>query len=433
MDQIATYYTDIINPYNQAVQMATDAWFVSGVNLILEALSGQAARTVGTVYYFVFAQQTNDEFAVQYPWLGAAHGWELDYVLGFYTEGKAYITLDMPFTMTYPADELALGATLKGYWLNHMYTGSPNVEGDGMLEWLPYTPTETHTMIFKASYPDSCALDPCVNLHACSVETTADFRAAKKSFWNTYDRIPTPSSCSVGSSGPSQIALGETCPDHPPSPPPAPNYPGNLQMGYVGDMGTPIAKATTLGPITGRVDANGIERYYGIPTGATTAGNNRWRAPQPTSWTVPIDTVRERICMCHGGAVGQEDCMSIDVMTATVLVDAATFVYTHGGGFMGEDPPYEHQTMAYYQRAGVAAYLPNEGRAVTALMHYRLGPLGFMAHPGLSMETSYGASGNWGVMDVLHNMAWLQSNVATFGGAPSLVTLVGESAGAAMV
>jgi para-nitrobenzyl esterase len=204
-------------------------------------------------------------------------------------------------------------------------------------------------------------------------------------------------------------------------------------MGYVGDMGTPINKMTTLGPIIGRVDANGIERYYGIPTAATTGGNNRWRAPQPTSWTVPIDTVRERICMCHGGAVGEEDCMSMDVMTASDLVDAATFVYTHGGGFMGEDPPYEHQTMAYYQQAGPASYLPNGGRSVTGLMHYRLGPLGFMAHPGLSMETGYGASGNWGVMDVLHNMKWLNDNVAQFGGAASLITLVGESAGAAMV
>jgi para-nitrobenzyl esterase len=196
-------------------------------------------------------------------------------------------------------------------------------------------------------------------------------------------------------------------------------------------MGSPITKMTTYGPIVGRVDAAGIERYFGIRTAADAGGANRWRAPQPpTSWSSPLQTVVEKHCLQQKG--GTEDCLSVDVLTVTGLTGMAVFCYIHGGGFALQDPPYYKVTGGYYQKGGVPS-LPNSGRSVSVFFHYRLGGLGFMAHPGLSAETTYGGSGNYGMMDSINNLQWVQQNIGTFGGDSSLVTIVGESAGGAHV
>ena len=195
---------------------------------------------------------------------------------------------------------------------------------------------------------------------------------------------------------------------------------------------TVVSKTTTNGPITGRLGDDGIERYFGIPTAEGASGNNRLKAPQPISWTDPIETVVATPCInidFSGHFIGQEDCISVDIMTPSGGSGLPVFSYVHGGGFVMQDPPTSRISSGYYQKAS-----GDETRlAVTVFHHYRLGGHGFIAHPGLSAETSYGGSGNWGVLDCITNLQWIQDNIATFGGDPTLVTLVGESGGGALV
>ena len=72
-------------------------------------------------------------------------------------------------------------------------------------------------------------------------------------------------------------------------------YLNSAMSADVSSMGTAIEKSTTLGPITGRVDSEGIERYFGVPVAADTGGTNRWKPPQPLApWTTPIATTAEK-------------------------------------------------------------------------------------------------------------------------------------------
>ena len=107
--------------------------------------------------------------------------------------------------------------------------------------------------------------------------------------------------------------------------------------------------------------------------------------------------MHEKPCRQNRGheLFGQEDCISLDIMAPAALTDMPVFCYIHGGGFTRSDPPYAHLTSAYYAK-GAGSGLPNDGKAITALFHYRLSSLGFFAHPGLSAENTYGGSGNWG-------------------------------------
>lgn len=102
----------------------------------------------------------------------------------------------------------------------------------------------------------------------------------------------------------------------------------------------------------------------------------------------------------------------------------------HGGGFVSHDPPFDRLTNAYYQKS-----VTGDGRkAVSVHLHYRLGALGFLAHPGLTAETAYAGSGNWGLLDCIAHLQWIAANVANFGGDPSKVSEREEAAnGAALV
>ena len=201
-------------------------------------------------------------------------------------------------------------------------------------------------------------------------------------------------------------------------------------------MSLPLAGDVGLQPLCSRPSRFRLSlsfSFFGIPTAADASGANRFRAPQPLSnWVSPRETVTERMCTHNhfdfeGVATfsGQEDCISVDVMTTTAAVGLPVFVYIHGGGFTTQDPPYSRVTNGYYQQA-----TEGESRtAVSVFIHYRVGALGFLAHPGLTAETSHAGSGNWGLMDVITNLEWVRDNIANFGGDASRVTLVGESAG----
>ncbi|MBN2203502.1 MAG: carboxylesterase family protein [Thermoleophilia bacterium] len=185
-----------------------------------------------------------------------------------------------------------------------------------------------------------------------------------------------------------------------------------------------------------------VRVYLGIPFAAPPVGELRWRAPQaPQPW----DGVRA--CDAYGpscpqpGAAGfnllpvgetDEDCLYLNVWAPSAAVAQSggdggsneasalpVMVWIHGGSFAtgsGSQTMYEGTNLA---RLG----------AVVVTINYRLGPLGFLAHPELSAEDPSGASGNYGLLDQIAALEWVRDNIAAFGGDPGNVTVFGESAG----
>jgi para-nitrobenzyl esterase len=120
-----------------------------------------------------------------------------------------------------------------------------------------------------------------------------------------------------------------------------------------------------------------------------------------------------------------EDCLSLNVWTGarSATERRPVMVWIYGGGFLvgsGSDPMHDGEGLA---RKG----------AVVVTFNYRLGALGFLATPELSQESGHNASGNYGVLDQIAALQWVQKNIAAFGGDPSRVTIFGHSAGAGSV
>lgn len=174
----------------------------------------------------------------------------------------------------------------------------------------------------------------------------------------------------------------------------------------------------------------GVRAYKGIPFAAPPVGDLRWKPPQPVAaW----EGVRE--CADYGPACPQpdagitrapdrqdEDCLYLNVWTsATSSGDKRpVMVWIHGGG-----STVGAASLPYYDGARFAA----DG-VVFVSFNYRLGPLGFLAHPALSAESPRKVSGNYGTLDQIAALEWVKRNVAKFGGDPDNVTIFGESAGA---
>jgi para-nitrobenzyl esterase len=196
--------------------------------------------------------------------------------------------------------------------------------------------------------------------------------------------------------------------------------------------GTPseTTVATVAGPVRG-LDEGDVTVYRGIPYAAPPVGDLRWKAPQPVeSWREPHDAfVFPKACPQEGSPVPgmpaeptDEDCLYLNVWTPTARVGGPlpVIVWLHGGSNVSGSasaPPYGGANLA---RKGVVVVSPN----------YRLGVLGFLAHPELTAESGYGASGNYGMMDIVAALQWVKANVAAFGGDPQNVTVMGHSAGA---
>lgn len=179
---------------------------------------------------------------------------------------------------------------------------------------------------------------------------------------------------------------------------------------------------TADGPVRGIATPAGVE-FRGIPYAAPPTGELRWTAPQPvTPWS---DTREAAVFspVCPQGPPspwGQsEDCLYLNV-TAPAHDSSSgalpVIVYIHGGGFSyGEGADYDPTKLA------------SEG-AVVVTLNYRLGLLGFLAHPALA-ESPNGATGNFGYQDQQAALRWVQQNIGQFGGNAQNVTIVGHSAG----
>jgi para-nitrobenzyl esterase len=193
---------------------------------------------------------------------------------------------------------------------------------------------------------------------------------------------------------------------------------------------------TDAGPVSGAAGNNPDVRVFkGIPYAAPPVGPLRWKAPQPAPKWDGVKTAAAFGPRCmQGGGGGRagappppptsEDCLYINVWTAASSSSAKlpVMVWSYGGAFTGGAgslPGYDGEALA---KKGV----------VFVTYNYRLGPFGFFAHPELTKESGHNASGNYGVMDLHAALKWVHNNIAAFGGDPGRVTLVGESAGAAL-
>ncbi len=188
--------------------------------------------------------------------------------------------------------------------------------------------------------------------------------------------------------------------------------------------------STDAGLVQG-VQSRGVTSFKGIPYAAPPVGEFRWREPQPVakwSGTRRADTFG-KACMQkpglsaeNGGDPGElsEDCLTLNIWTPTLSSSAklSVVVWIHGGAYVfgaGSVPIYDGTAIA-------------QKGTVFVSINYRLGPLGFFAHPGLDSGTS-GGPYNFGMLDQVAALKWVKANIAKFGGDPADVTLMGQSAG----
>ncbi len=168
-----------------------------------------------------------------------------------------------------------------------------------------------------------------------------------------------------------------------------------------------------------------VHVFKGIPYAAPPVGNLRWRAPKPAPHWEGVRKGDEFGASCMQGAGSgpkiSEDCLYLNVWTAakSAADKLPVMVWLHGGGnYVGSG------SGAQYDGA-----LATKG-AVVVTLNFRVGPFGFFAHPELTKESDRRASGNYGMMDQIAALQWVQKNIAAFGGDPKNITLFGESAGA---
>ncbi len=169
---------------------------------------------------------------------------------------------------------------------------------------------------------------------------------------------------------------------------------------------------------------DGLTVYRGIPFAAPPVGELRWRAPQPAAKWDGVRSADKFGPQCMQGIqipAMSEDCLYLNVWTpATTPSDRIpVLVWIYGGGFSvggTSVPTYSGEKLA---QKGV----------VLVSISYRLGALGFLAHPELSAESPQHVSGNYGLLDMIAGLQWIKKNIAGFGGDPDKVTIFGESAG----
>ena len=183
--------------------------------------------------------------------------------------------------------------------------------------------------------------------------------------------------------------------------------------------------------------------FKGIPYAAPPVGELRWRAPQPVvqwtgvrkcdafgkiavQWVPPVGSFYQKEFEYRTDPLGMsEDCLFLNVWTAakTPADRLPVMVWIHGGAFLGGhggETEFDGELLA---SKGV----------VLVTLNYRVGVMGFLAHPDLSEESGHSGSGNYGILDQIAALEWVKANIAGFGGDPGNVTVFGQSAGAMSV
>ena len=199
----------------------------------------------------------------------------------------------------------------------------------------------------------------------------------------------------------------------------------------------------TSGTVEGVIQGN-IAVFEGLPFAMPPVGPLRWREPQPVAaWSGVRDATRpahpcvqnlagtdnfiQPLAAAYGAAYSRqtldpsEDCLYLNVWTPQLEPGAPlpVMVWLHGGSNrVGSG------TEAGYDGANLASH-----GVIIVTVNYRLGAMGFFSHPELTSESPHHSSGNYGLLDQIAALEWVQRNIAAFGGDPTNVTLFGESAG----
>lgn len=185
---------------------------------------------------------------------------------------------------------------------------------------------------------------------------------------------------------------------------------------------------TRSGPVRGFV-TDEYRTFEGIPYAAPPVAENRWASPQPVApWRTPRDATKPG-SPCpqptfQGEIIGDEDCLTLNVTTPRRSTGRKlpVLVWIHGGGyFSGAGADYGATSMA------------TRGDVVVVTLNYRLGALGFLAHPELNGGKAKNLSGDFGLEDQQAALRWVKSNAAAFGGDQRNVTVAGESSGSRSV
>lgn len=233
-----------------------------------------------------------------------------------------------------------------------------------------------------------------------------------------------------------------------------------LSLGVAGVIIAGIASLSAMVPEQVTIDTGAVQGvtgtvkptvriFKGIPFAAPPVGDLRWKAPQPAAKWGGVFKADAFGPPCSNGAPSRgggpgrgaapgaapavaprqppasEDCLTVNVWTSANRANdrRPVMMWIYGGGFTGGSGGN-----AWYDGEDLAAKGP-----VVVTMNYRLGSLGFFAHPELAQEQGKSGSGNYGMMDAIAALQWIRKNIAAFGGDPDNVTIAGESAGAIMV
>jgi para-nitrobenzyl esterase len=199
--------------------------------------------------------------------------------------------------------------------------------------------------------------------------------------------------------------------------------------------GAHAAEVRVEGGLLSGVASDGVVSWKGIRYAAPPVGDLRWRAPQPVGpWIgVRAATAYANDCMQEPfpsdaaplGTPPAEDCLYLNVWAPEKPASAKlpVMAWIHGGGFVnGGSSPAVYDGSAFARRG-----------VVLVSFNYRLGRFGFFAHPALTKEAKGAPLGNYGYLDQIAALRWVQRNIAAFGGDPGNVTIFGESAGGGSV
>ena len=192
----------------------------------------------------------------------------------------------------------------------------------------------------------------------------------------------------------------------------------------------PLVVATDKGLVRGMQSGGGFA-FLGVPFAAPPTGPRRFMPPEPAAcWSDVVDATHDGPACAQldpnsGGVLGSEDCLTLNVWTPALPSQGSAplpvLVWIYGGGDLIGDNSYpgaDGQALAAAEHAVVVSF------------NYRLGALGFLAHPALAAATPQHTTGNYGLLDAVRALQWVQDNIAAFGGDKAHVMLFGQSAGA---
>lgn len=211
---------------------------------------------------------------------------------------------------------------------------------------------------------------------------------------------------------------------------------GSAQIVETPVPGDPVAIDSGL--VSGKVLASGVRAYLGVPFAEPPVRELRWREPQPVRPWKGVYHADRKPSMCmqqmrahdlnhyFGEEAASEDCLYLNLWApaaARAGDKRPVLVFIYGGGYIQGTANLANYSGEPLARKGV----------IYVAMNYRVGAFGFMSHPELSAERDRKSSGNWGLLDQVAALQWVHRNIASFGGDPLNVTIMGQSAGSASV